>query len=116
MRRDWWVPLSGVGFVVLVIVGFIVGGEPPDIDEPVQEAVDFYRDDKDSIEIGAAIQTMAALLLVVFGSFLRGALSAADTAQRVLPSLTFAGAIILATGTAIDATISFSLAEAAEDV
>ena len=31
-RREWLVPLTGVAFIVVLIVSFIVGGEPPDVD------------------------------------------------------------------------------------
>ena len=40
--REWLVPLTGVGFVLLGIVSFIVGGEPKSADEPVGEIVDYY--------------------------------------------------------------------------
>jgi len=51
MRREWWAPLTGVAFVVVAIVGAIIGGEPPDADSPVQEIIDHYTDNKTSIEV-----------------------------------------------------------------
>jgi hypothetical protein len=116
MRRDWWAPLTGVAFVVLLIIGLIVGGEPPDATDEVQEIVDFYVDDKDKIQLGGAISIIATSLLVWFGAVLRNWVRTPDGRGRVLGDVLFAGTIIAATGSAIDGTISFALAEAAEDI
>ncbi len=52
-NREWLVPLTGVAFVLVGIVGFAIGGEPKSADDPVKEIVDFYVDNKDSVQIGA---------------------------------------------------------------
>ena len=44
-----WAPLTGVVFIVLAVVGFIVQGQPPDVESPVQEIVAHYSDNKDSV-------------------------------------------------------------------
>lgn len=118
MRKDWLAPLTGAAFVVVAIVSFAVGGEPPDADDPVREIVAHYQDDKDAIQAGAAIAALAAVLLVFFGGVLRRALMAADGDgdRSVLPTVAFAGSVILAVGVTIDSTISFALSEAAGDV
>src|SRR5687767_12957411 len=116
MRRDWWAPLTGVAFVVLLIIGLIVGGEPPEATDDVQELVAFYVDDKEKIQAGAAISVIATSLLVWFGAIMRNWVRTPDGRGRVLGDVLLAGTIIAATGSAIDGTISFALAEAAEDV
>ena len=116
MRKDWWAPLTGVGFLVILIVGFIVGGEPPDAEEPVREIVDYYVDNKDSVMAGAILTGVAATLLIFFAGSLRRALSVAEGPGGVLSAVAFAGAIVMAVGAAIDGTISFALAERADDV
>jgi len=113
MRRDWWAPLTGVAFVVLVIVSFIVAGEPPDANSPPQEIIDHYVDNKDAVMIGSLLSVIAAALLVFFGAVLRSALRAAEGPGGVLSAVAFAGTIIMATGAALDATISFALADRA---
>jgi hypothetical protein len=108
------VPLTGVAFVALAIIGFAVGGEPPDANSPPQEIVDFYVDDKDSVQAGAFLATLAAVFLIFFGNHLRRVLDAArDTA---LSATVLVGAAVMAVGAAIDSTISFALSEAAEDI
>jgi len=116
MKREWLVPLTGVGFVALLIIGFAVGGEPPDADSPAQEIADHYVDSKDEVVAGSLLVGIAAVLLVFFAGYLRKVLSAAEGPGGMLPALSLVGAAIIATGGAIDATISLSLAEAAEDV
>jgi hypothetical protein len=114
--REWLVPLTGVAFVVLLIVSFIVGGEPKDADHPAQEIVDWYVDNKDSAEIGAIIGAVAGIFLIFFGAYLRKVLQAAEGENATLPILVVIGLAIVAVGAAIDGTILFATAEAADDI
>src|SRR5215216_3413567 len=112
----WLMPLAGVGFVVLGIVSFIVQGEPKSADDPVNEIVDFYLDNKDSIIAGQAIGLISGLLLIAFGAYLAKVLRAADQSMWVLPLLPLLGFVIMDVGFAIDGTIMIALAEAADDI
>ena len=115
--RAWLVPLTGAAFVVLVIIGFMIGGEPPEIgDDSAAEITEFYKDNKDKVMIGSAIAVFAASLFVFFGADLRRALSAAEGEHGILPAVAFAGTVVFAVGVAIDGTISFALAESADDI
>ena len=118
MRNDkeWLVPLTGVLFVILVILSFTIGGEPPDHEEPVQEIVDHYVDNKDSVQFGAFLSALAGASFIFFFGYLRKVLRAAEGENGMLSLLAVIGAAIVATGAAIDGTISFALAEAADDV
>jgi hypothetical protein len=117
VKREWLVPLTGVLFVALLILSFIVAGEPPDADEPVQDIVDYYVDDKDSIQASVLIGGLAAVSLLFFGAYLRKLFSAAEPpGHGMLSPLVLAGTVIMAVGAGIDMTISFALAEAAEDI
>jgi hypothetical protein len=114
--REWLVPLTGVGFVVLGIVSFIVGGEPKSADEPVGEIVEYYVDNKDSIQAAAFIGVAATLLLVFFGAYLRRVLRAAAPEGEILSLVSFLGLVVVAVGFAIDTTILIALSEAADDI
>ena len=117
MRKDhWWVPLTGVAFIALVVIGAVVSGEPPGADDPVGEIVSHYEDNKDSIQAGALIFTIAAAVFVFFAGYMRKTLERAAGGRSMLPTIALVGAGIFATGAAIDAMISFAIAEAAGDV
>jgi hypothetical protein len=116
MPKDWWAPLTGVAFIVVAIIAIIIGGEPPDLDEGAAKAVEFYKDDKDTIMFGAALEGLCAALLVFFGGVLRRELKRAEGEHGTLSLVAFAGTVCIALGLAIDATISFALAEAVDDI
>ena len=94
----------------------LIGGEPKDAGNPAQEIVDHYIDNKDSIIIGAAIFGLACVALVFFAGYLRTVLRRAEGEGGMLSALTLVGAGIMATGLAIDATLLFAIAEAADDL
>jgi hypothetical protein len=110
------VPLTGVGFIVLGIVSFIVGGEPKSADDPLREIVSYYVDNKDSVQAGAFIGVAAIVLLVFFGAYLRRFLRAGAGEGEMLSIVSFVGIAIVAVGFAIDATILIALSEAADDI
>lgn len=116
MGRESLVPLTGVAFIVVVVIGFLVAGEPPDVDNPVQEIVDHYVDNKDSVQVGAGLQTLAAALLLFFAGYLRRVLRTAEGEGGMLSAVALAGATVMAGGAALDATISFALAETADNI
>ena len=110
-------PLTGAIFVVVLIVGFVVAGEAPDAERGnARELVDHYVDNKDSVMIGAALTTWAAAAMAFFGGYLRTVLRDRGGDSGFLPSMAMAGALAIAIGGAIDATIIFTMAETADDV
>jgi hypothetical protein len=114
--REWLVPLTGIGFVVLIIISFIIQGEPPDAGDGAAKVIDHYKDNKDSIEIGGIVGAAGATLLIFFFAYLRKVLSAAEGANGMLSLLPVIGAAIIGLGAMIDSTISFALAEAVDDI
>ena len=110
--------LTGLAFVILVIVSLAVSGEPPDpAESDVQEIIDFYVDNKSAVFVSSLLEALAATMLVFFAGYLRDHLRAAEGGGgHWLSSLVLVGATIIAVGLAIDATINFALAETADDV
>jgi hypothetical protein len=110
-------PLTGAIFVVLLIVGFIVSGEPPDAERGnARELVDHYVDNKDSVMIGAIMLAWATAAMAFFGGYLRTVLRDRGQDSGFLPSMAMAGALVIAIGGAIDTTIVLTMAETADDV
>jgi hypothetical protein len=108
----------GVAFIVFAIASIVLsGGEPPDVkDNTPQEIVKHYADNKDEIMLSSILGAIAMTALLFFAGYLRKVLSAATAGASMLPSIVLAGASIMAVGLAIDSTISFALADAADDV
>jgi len=115
-NKEWLAPLTGVAFVVVGIISFLISGEPKSADEPVKEIVNFYVDKKDSVQISAIAGVVAGLFLIFFGAYLRKVLRAAGGEGETLSLVSFIGLVLVALGFAIDGTILFALAEAAEDI
>ena len=114
--RSWMAALTGVLFLVLLIVGGAIQGEPPDpADDPVQEIIDFYSDGG-KIWVGSLLQVLAAASFVYFAGYMRKILRAAEGEGHMLSAVALAGATILAAGAALDATINIALVETAEDI
>ena len=111
MKRDLLLALTGVVFIVLLIVSFIVGGEPPDVDDGATKIVEHYTDDKDSIMAGAFISAVAAVPLIFFANYLRVVFHGTRAAATIL-----VGAAIVAVAAGIDSTLSFAMAETADDI
>jgi len=116
MRSNgWWVPLTGAAFVVVLIAGFLIGGEPPDVgDDSAREIVEFYDDDK--VIFGAVLQTAAIAFFVFFFAHLSRLVRLAEGDGGLLSRVCFGGALIFAAGGAFDATLIFTMAEAGDDI
>ena len=109
-------PLTGAAFVILLIATFAISGEPPDADERASEIVEHFTDNKDSIMVGAVVETLAAALLVFFGGYLRTVLRDRGQDAGFLPAVAMAGTLAIAIGGALDATILFTMADTADDI
>lgn len=114
MRKQSWGPLTGLLFVVVVIVSFALGGEPPDADDGAAEIVDWYVDNKDSVIASAIVGTLAALLLVFFANHLRRFF--AEAGATTVSATVLVGGAIVAVAAALDSTIMLAIAESAEDI
>jgi hypothetical protein len=114
--REWLGPATGIAFFVVLVISFIVAGEePPEAKDGAQKVVDFYVDNKDSVEAGAGVGAVAASLMIFFSAYLRKVLQAAEGPGGWLSLVAFAGGLTIAISGAIDSTISVALAEAADD-
>jgi hypothetical protein len=116
--REWLVPLLGVLFLVLLFVSFIVSGEPKDATHPANEVQQWYKDNKDSAEIGAFIGMLAAAALIFYAAYLRKVLAVAqgEGVGAMLPILVLIGATVVAVGGSIDNMLQFAIAERADDI
>ena len=109
-------PLTGILFVVLVIVAFLVSGETPATDDSPREIVDFYLDNDDSQAAGSAVLALGCVALIFFLGTLRRALRAAAGDDGGLSTVVLLGGVVLAVGASIFAGIGFTLGDAADEL
>ena len=109
-------PLTGVLFVVLTVVSFVVGGEPPDADDPVREVVAYWVDNDSEAMIGAVVEALAAVALIFFAASLYRAIRRGEGSGSLLAVAAFGGGVVAAAGIGVDAAIRFAAADLADDV
>lgn len=107
--------LTGILFVVLVVVGFAVGGESPDADN-LAEIADFWKADDDKQMIAAALVALGTVPLMIFAGCVRSALRSADGPSGGWSSVVFGSLVVTAATTIAAAAIHFAIADGAEDL
>jgi hypothetical protein len=109
-------PLTGILFVILVIVAFAVSGETPGTDDPAEEIVDFYLDNDESQQLASALLALGCVALIFFLGSLRRALRAAAGDEGGLSTVVLLGGLVIAIGASIFAGIGFTLGDAADEL
>jgi hypothetical protein len=109
-------PLTGILFVILVIVAFLVSGETPATDDSPREIVDFYLDNDDSQAAASAVLALGCVALIFFLGTLRRSLRAAAGDDGGLSTVVLLGGVVIAVGASIFAGIGFTLGDAADEL
>ena len=93
-RWDRLGPLSGVVFFVLVVVGNLLQGEPPDfLDDPDVIAA-FYLDNSNEIMLGMSLALVSLPFLVWFLASVRRRLAADEDGQGQFNVVAFGGGLV----------------------
>ena len=109
-------PLSGVLFVVIGVIAAIVSGESPAADDSTEEVIEFWTENDNENQFGAALAALAAAFLVWFAGSLRVTLRGGEGEPGRLAAVAFAGFLTLAIGIAAFAGFAFAAADTAGDV
>ena len=107
-----FVPLLGALFVVLVVVGFLVAGDTPDIDS-AGPGIRADYDNEGKHQASAYLVALSGVALLFFAGYWRSVLRDLHPAGRTTANVALAGAVVTATGLAVSALIHAALAEAA---
>jgi hypothetical protein len=102
-RWERLAPLSGVVFVILVVVSIVLqnADSPEDFPGKPSEIVTYYEDNVDRILAGSWIGLIGAFFLLWFVSVLRSRLRVAEGGTGRLATTAFAGGIVAAVGGAL---------------
>ena len=110
MRSQRLAPLSGIVFVVLVVVAFIpVGGSTPDSSDSPTKITNFYVDNHNKEFVAAALVAIGALFLAIFVASLWDRLRA-DGANAWANVVLIGGAVSVA-GFLVAVTMHAALAD-----
>jgi hypothetical protein len=113
-----WLPLSGVVFVVLMLVVIVgLSGETPGTDDSAAEIASFYDDE--SVRQGVAAFLLAATVpfLLLFATVLAGlATGTGRVSREIWRRMLLGGSFILGAIIMVMAMIHFALADGADDV
>ena len=107
-----WARSGGIAFVVLAVVAFIVGGEPPKVGDPVADVVSYYDGDRGQILLSSFLFVVALVFLLWFAGSIANLLRESGEG-RVASTLTafvtaFVGVQIV--GAAVGVVLAHSLA------
>jgi hypothetical protein len=116
MSAKQLVPLSGVVAVVLMIAGFVLGGETPEADDSLKEVVSYYSEHDTDLQIASGLLGLAGFFFLVFSTTVAGALRRAQGESGGASALSFAGGIVFAVGVSIFAGLGFAAADVVDDV
>jgi hypothetical protein len=117
LREHRWpalAALTGVAFVIVTVVAFIVGGETPDTNDSPQKVLNFYNDNDTEQMFAGALLAWASVLLFFFLGVLRSVLRAAEGAVGRLSAVAFGGGLVLGVGMLAFAGFTFTLADTAD--
>ena len=107
-----FVPLLGALFVVLVVVGFLVAGDTPDVNSIGPEIRADY-DNEGQHQASAYLVALGAIALLFFGGYWRAVLRDLHPSGRTTANVALVGAGVAAAGLGVSSMIHAALAEAA---
>src|SRR5919109_738412 len=112
-----YAPLSGVLFVVLIVVSFLVSGfDSVGADDSTQEVLDFWSDNDGQQIASALIGALAMVPFLWFLGVLRSTLRLAEGGTGRLSATAYAGGIVLVGFALVDSALQFAVADSVGDV
>jgi hypothetical protein len=113
---DRYAPLTGVVFVVLIVVAIVIGGETPDNSDPAQEIASFWKDNDTEQIWSSVIGAWSLVFFVWFAASVRSALRRVEDGAGRLTAVSFAGAVIATIGLLLALSLTFSIADGADEL
>jgi hypothetical protein len=112
LNWERWARASGIAFVVLTVVAFVVGGEPPAADDPAAEVVSYYDGDRGQVLVSSFVFAVALGFWIWFAAAIANNLRERGQG-RVAATITTAVATFAAlqlVGTALNAVLAYTVA------
>jgi hypothetical protein len=107
-------PLSGIAFVALMVAVISFEGEELDSNAAPADVLAYWSDRADTRLLVASLSAAALLFLLVFAASLRGALRSREPAEASASVVSFAGAVVAASGLALSACLTLAASRAGD--
>jgi hypothetical protein len=108
-RHARYAAWSGIGFVIFVVLGFIVTPKPPASDASATEVLEYMVDHHSALHVVQLLFAAAVLAFIWFIGTLRSTLGAAEGGQSRLAGTAYGGGLV----TAAVLIVSFALSATA---
>jgi hypothetical protein len=93
-RHSRYAAATGIFFVVLVVIGFLVQPKPPSSDASAVEVLEYVKDHHDALHVIQLIFGLAGFFFIWFIGALRSLLGGAEGGERRLATTAFGGGLI----------------------
>jgi hypothetical protein len=93
-RHSRYAAATGIFFVVLVVIGFLVQPKPPSSDASAVEVLEYVKDHHDALHVIQLIFGLAGFFFIWFIGALRSLLGGAEGGERRLATTAYGGGLI----------------------
>jgi hypothetical protein len=116
MQRRNLIALTGALFVVLLVVGFIVGGDTPDGDSPGAKVVSHYKDNETQNVVAIVLIALSTVPLLFFASTLAERVRLALPGRSVIPNFVLITGVLTAAGLLGAGVIHLALTDLGDEI
>lgn len=109
-RYARYAAMTGIFFVVLVVIGFLVQPKPPSSDASAAEVLEYVVDHHNALHVIQLIFGAAMFFFIWFIGALRSSLGAAEGGQGRLATTAYGGGLIAAAGLIVSLALSATAA------
>ena len=116
MQRRDLIALTGALFVVLLVAGFVIGGDTPDGDAAGAKVISSYKDNETQNVIAIILIGLSTVPLLLFASTFRERARAALPGRSVIPNFILLAGGLTAAGLLGAGTIHLALTDLADEI